>query len=215
KTDGVDVTGELSFQDIYGGDLTFGSQITWTHKYTVAEVVLQGVTVAGFEAVGKYNYNTGFYAMPEWRGNFYAEFETGPHNIRVQTSYIDGYVDQRTTPFIGNLVVGDVTNVAQATIVPRPQNGKKIDAFVSTDVTWRMFLPWDTTAVLNVSNIFDTPAVRATGSQLRRRRRQRTGPNLQNRDHQEVLIALRILSAVPRAGDQLTQGPWPWVFPFA
>ncbi|MDP3658530.1 MAG: TonB-dependent receptor, partial [Phenylobacterium sp.] len=145
-----------SFDDIYGGGLKLGSQVTWNHKYTIAEVKLQGVTTPGFEGVGKFNYNTGFYPIPEWRGMFYAEWDSGPHNIRLQTNYIDSYVDQRTTPYIGNLVVGDVTNVAQATVVPRPQDGKKIDAFVTTDVTYRVFLPWDTTAVFNITNIFDT-----------------------------------------------------------
>lgn len=157
KTDGVDVTGELNFDQVYGGNLTLGSQVSYTNKYQVAAQTVKGVTVApAFDAIGLFNYTTGYYSMPQWKGNAYIEWESGPHNLRVQTNYIDGYVDQRTAPYTGSLFLGNVPTLAQATVVPRPQEGKKIDAFVTTDVTYRVFLPWDTTVVLNVANVFDT-----------------------------------------------------------
>ncbi|MDP3495388.1 MAG: TonB-dependent receptor [Hyphomonadaceae bacterium] len=157
KTDGVDATGEFSFDDVFGGNLTLGAQTSYTRKYSVAEQKVRGVVIApAFEAIGKFNYATGYFSMPQWKGNAFVEWESGPHNLRIQTNYIDGYVDQRTAPYTGNLVFGNVPTVAQATVLPRPQEGKKIDAFVTTDVTYRVFLPWDTTAVLNVANIFDT-----------------------------------------------------------
>ncbi|MDP3495382.1 MAG: TonB-dependent receptor [Hyphomonadaceae bacterium] len=157
KTDGVDATGELRFDDVYGGALRLGAQVSYTIKYALAEQKVRGVTVSpAFDAIGLFNYATGYYSMPQWKGNLFVEWESGPHNIRIQTNYVDGYVDQRTAPYAGNLFVGDVATLAQATVVPRPQEGKKIDAFISTDVTYRVFLPWDSTAVVSVNNVFDT-----------------------------------------------------------
>ncbi|MDP3493693.1 MAG: TonB-dependent receptor [Hyphomonadaceae bacterium] len=157
KTDGVDATGELTFDDVYSGRLRLGAQASYTIKYQVAEQKVRGTTIApAFDAVGKYNVGTGFYPMPQWKATAYVEWESGPHNLRVQTNYTDGYVDQRTTPYVGQIFVGDVATVAQAQVFDRPQTGKKIDANVITDVTYRVFLPWDTTAVLSVMNIFDT-----------------------------------------------------------
>lgn len=157
KTDGVDTTGEFETDGVLGGEARLGVTVSWIHKYAIAAQTLRGVVLApAFDGVGKFNYNTGYFAIPQWKGNVYGEIEFGPHNIRIQTNYIDGYIDQRTTPFTGNLVFGDVPTVAQATILPRPQKGKKLDPFVTTDVTWRVFLPAETTAVFNINNIFDS-----------------------------------------------------------
>jgi len=163
KTDGVDATGELTFEDVYSGTLRLGAQVSYTHKYDVAEQKVRGTLVSpAFSAVGKYNQGTGFYAMPQWKGSAYVEWESGPHNLRVQTYYTDGLVDQRTAPYTGQLFVGDVPTIAQAQVFDRPQTNKKIEANIVTDVTYRVFLPWDTTAVFSINNIFDRdpPAVR-------------------------------------------------------
>ena len=105
---------------------------------------------------------TGFFAMPQWKGSVYAEWESGPHNLRVQTYYTDGLIDQRTAPYTGQLFVGNVPTLAQAQVFDRPQTNKKIEANIVTDVTYRVFLPWETTAVFTINNIFDRdpPAVR-------------------------------------------------------
>ncbi|MDP3175425.1 MAG: TonB-dependent receptor [Phenylobacterium sp.] len=160
KTDGVDGTAEFAFEDVYGGGLRMGAQASWLHKYDYAEIKVRGVTVApAVKAAGLLNYNkAGYFSLPRWKGNVFAEWDSGPHNIRVQTNYIGSMTDERVAPFspANPIVIGDVATAAQATVVPRSLQGKKIDAFVTTDVTYRVFLPWDTTAVFNVTNIFDT-----------------------------------------------------------
>ncbi|MDP3175144.1 MAG: TonB-dependent receptor, partial [Phenylobacterium sp.] len=95
KTDGVDVTGDFEFQDVFGGELRFGAQASYIIKYQVAEQRVRGTLISpAFEASGFFNYGTQVFPLPEWKGVGYAEWEYGPHNIRVQTNYTDGYTDQ-------------------------------------------------------------------------------------------------------------------------
>ena len=157
KTDGIDFDVQADFADlVMDGDVRVGGELTWTHKYDVAATLIQGQTVAtAFNAVGKFNYNTGLFPLPKWKWNAYVEWSRGPHNLRIQESYISKMLDQRTTPFAGTLVTGDVATIAQATVTPRPLTGKTIKAFYMTDVTYRLELPWDVTATFNVSNVFD------------------------------------------------------------
>ncbi|MGE3866880.1 MAG: TonB-dependent receptor [Hyphomonadaceae bacterium] len=162
KTDGVDFDGQYTFDEVLGGELTLGGNVSWVNKYQVADQVVRGVVLApAFDAVGKFNYNTGLYAIPQWKGGAYVEWEGGPHNVRLQANYIDGYYDQRTTPFSGNLTYIDPTSGATIT-VPRPLTAQNVKEFVTADVTYRVLLPWDVSAVFNVSNIFnqDPPLVR-------------------------------------------------------
>ncbi|MGE3866625.1 MAG: TonB-dependent receptor, partial [Hyphomonadaceae bacterium] len=162
KTDGVDAQVDYTLDNVLGGSLGLGGGVSWVNKFQVAAQVIQGVTVApAFDAVGKFNYNTGYASLPQWKGSTYVEYETGPHNVRLQLNYVDGYFDQRTTPFTGNLVYIDPVSGATVT-TPRSTEGQNVKEFFTADVTYRVLLPWDSTAVFNVSNILDAnpPLVR-------------------------------------------------------
>jgi iron complex outermembrane receptor protein len=63
--------------------------------------------------------------------------------------YIGGYTDQRTAPFAAN-AYKDTTG-AFVTVAA----GKKIEKQILTDLAYRVFLPWDTTATLAITNLFD------------------------------------------------------------
>ncbi len=138
KTSGIDLIADWTFDDILGGALTIGGTATYVREYVTDATTIDGVVVApAFDAVGKLNYQTTAYPLPQWKGSLYAEYNHGPHNVRWTVRYIDSYTDQRTAPFVSN------------------PNGKTIDAFMSNDVTYRVFLPWDTTFALSVDNVFD------------------------------------------------------------
>ncbi|MDP3492564.1 MAG: TonB-dependent receptor [Hyphomonadaceae bacterium] len=156
KIDGVDVDAQLSLGQVLDGSLKIGGQLSWLHKFQVSEQRALGLLLAApFDAAGQGNFGSGFSPMPKIKWNLYAEWDRGPHNLRIQSSFMDGYLDERTAPFTGNLLVGDVATVAQATVVPRPQGGKNVDTFFTTDITYCVFLPSEVTAVFNVSNIFN------------------------------------------------------------
>lgn len=152
KTSGVDFMADWTFDDVMGGSFTVGGSATYVIEYKTEATEIAGVTVApAFDAVGLLNYQTTAYPLPQWKGNLYFEYNTGPHNLRWTIRYIDGYTDQRTAPFN----VGQYRNNDAAGTPVTVSAGKNIDAFVTSDVTYRVFLPWDTTFVATVENVFD------------------------------------------------------------
>ena len=71
--------------------------------------------------------------------------------------YIDGYTDQRVSIFC-TAVSATCPTIPYKTLAGTAigqANGKNIDAFVTTDLTYRVFLPWDATATVSVDNMFD------------------------------------------------------------
>jgi iron complex outermembrane receptor protein len=151
KTDGIDILADLDFDDVFNGGVRIGGSVTYVRKYTVEATTVEWVVVSpAFDGVDHLNYQTQIYPIPQWKAQVYAEYNRGPHNIRATLNYVDSYIDQRTSPFAPN-VVRDGTNTA----VPLTNKGQKIESYETVDLTYRVFLPWDTTAVLSVNNIFD------------------------------------------------------------
>ncbi|HVI32208.1 TonB-dependent receptor [Phenylobacterium sp.] len=152
KTNGIDVLANYRMDDVWGGDAAFGATLTYTLEYSVEATTVEGVVVSpAFEGVNHLNYQTQIVPVPDWKGNAFVEYTTGPHNFRVQVNHIASYTDQRTSPFPPNVV----QNATGATL-PRSNEGRKIEAFTTVDATYRWQAPWDTTVVLDVDNVFDT-----------------------------------------------------------
>jgi iron complex outermembrane receptor protein len=151
KTDGFDVQADYDIDSVMGGRAHIGGSMTYVHKYKVAATSVEGVVVSpAFEGVGKLNYQTQIYPIPQWKANAYVEYNYDIHTARLSLNYIDSYVDQRTTPYPPN-VVRDGTNAA----IPLTNAGQKIDAQVTVDFLYRASLPWDTTVTVAVDNVFD------------------------------------------------------------
>ncbi|MBI5942050.1 MAG: TonB-dependent receptor [Caulobacterales bacterium] len=158
KTSGVDVIADYTFDDFMGGSLTIGGTATYVIEYLTEATDVAGVTVApAFDAVGLLNYQTTAYPLPQKKGNVYLEYNTGPHNLRLTVRYIDGYTDQRVSIFCTavSATCPTVPYKTTAGVAIGQANGKQIDAFVTTDLTYRVFLPWDATATVSVDNMFD------------------------------------------------------------
>ncbi len=158
KTSGVDVLADYTIDDFMGGSLTIGGGATYVIEYVTEATDVAGVTVApSFDAVGLLNYQTTAYPLPQKKGNIYAEYNSGPHNLRLTLRYIDGYTDQRVSIFC-TAVSATCPTIPYKTLAGTAigqANGKNIDAFVTTDLTYRVFLPWDATATVSVDNMFD------------------------------------------------------------
>ncbi|HEY8573136.1 TonB-dependent receptor domain-containing protein [Phenylobacterium sp.] len=152
QTNGVDILVNYDVDDIWGGRAAVGATVTYTNKYSVAATTVEGVVVSpAFEGVNKLNYQTQIVPVPNWKAQAFAEYSTGPHNIRLTLNHIDSYVDQRTSPYLPN-VLQDATGAP----VPKSNKGQKIDAFTTLDATYRFQAPWDTTIILDIDNLFDT-----------------------------------------------------------
>ena len=158
KTSGIDVIADYTFDDFMGGRLGIGGTATYVIEYKTEATDVAGVTVApAFDAVGLLNYQTTAYPLPQWKGSLYGEYTNGPHNLRMTVRYIDGYTDQRISIFC-TAVAAPCTSIPYKTtagVAIGQPNGKTIDAFVTTDLTYRVFLPWDTTFTASVDNLFD------------------------------------------------------------
>ena len=139
KTSGLDFSATYRARDVLGGDMNFGADLTYVLEYAVDANVIEGIEVApATDYVGTMDY-LGYGSQPQWRGSFYTEYTRDIHNVRATIRYIDNMVD---------------TRAGSATFSNGP-DGQKIDAFVTTDLAYRVFLPWDTTVSASVINVFD------------------------------------------------------------
>ncbi|MGE5567339.1 MAG: TonB-dependent receptor domain-containing protein, partial [Parcubacteria group bacterium] len=146
KTSGIDLLADYDAGEIFGGRVHLGTSVTYVREYKTDAFTVEGVVIQPpFDAVGQLNYQTSAYPLPQWKGSAYAEYSTGPHNIRWTVNYIDGYDDQRAS-----IRAPNVNNGNQPITT-----GYSIDSFVTNDVTYRYLAPWDITAALTVENIFD------------------------------------------------------------
>ena len=151
KTDGIDILGTFDVDDFVGGKLQIGGSFTYVHKYQVAGTQVEGVTVSRpFNGVGKLNYQTQIYPIPEWKGQFYLEYNRDVHTARLTMNAVDSYVDQRAAPFAPNVVRDGLNNA-----VPLTNAGQKIKTQTTFDFTYRVTLPWQTTVVATIDNILD------------------------------------------------------------
>ena len=102
-----------------------------------------------FDAVGKLNYQTVAYPLPEWKGSTYVNLEAGRHNARLTGRYFDGYTDQREDIFSPS-----VNYSTNGTLVSLPQ-GKNISSWTIFDFTYRLEIPGNMQLTVSVDNIFD------------------------------------------------------------
>jgi iron complex outermembrane recepter protein len=147
KTSGIDVLADYDFGDVWGGSLRAGLTATYTIEYKIDAFTVEGVVVEkAFDAAGYLNYQLAATSLPQLKGQAYAEYERGPHNLRVTVNFIDSYIDQRASILAPNAVN---PLFIQA-------RGPKIDDSWLTNVTYRYEAPWDTVLTFTVDNLFDT-----------------------------------------------------------
>ncbi|HEX5376929.1 MAG TPA: TonB-dependent receptor [Phenylobacterium sp.] len=146
KTSGLDLLADYSFDDVWGGDLHLGLSASYTLEYKVDAFSVGGVVVEKpFDAVGFLNYQLGPTSLPQLKGSVFAEYNKGPHNLRWTINYIDSYKDQRTSILAPNVSNGG-----------RPiTSGTTVDKFITHDLDYRVFLPWDTTLTASIDNVLD------------------------------------------------------------
>ncbi|HYE44500.1 MAG TPA: TonB-dependent receptor, partial [Caulobacter sp.] len=109
KTSGIDFLADYDFGDVFGGQLRVGASATYTIEYKIGDFEVEGVVVErAFDAAGFLNYQLSATSLPEWKGQAFAEYSMGRHNLRLTVNYIDSYRDQRTSILAPNAVSGQV-----------------------------------------------------------------------------------------------------------
>lgn len=133
-TSGVDFQASYQWSDVFGGDLTFGGDGTYTIEYDRGDLVtIDGFTISpAIDRAGKSELLSAFYSYPRWRVNAYVNFNRDGHNIRWTTHFKSG-----TTNIISGFP------------------DLKTDDEITHDLVYVGQLPWDSTLTLGVNNVFD------------------------------------------------------------
>lgn len=170
-TSGVDVLLDYRLTGVAGGSLGLGGSVTYIERYKVSALEIGGVPVPGsaFDGVGKANFGTIAYPLPQWKATGYLEFERGAHSIRWDGRFTDSYEDQRAGLFVYSSVNQTATAAAcggPTTTTPRPTvsspecgtvtRGRTIKSILLHDLTYRAEITNRTTLVLNVANVLDS-----------------------------------------------------------
>ncbi|HEX5380113.1 MAG TPA: TonB-dependent receptor [Phenylobacterium sp.] len=152
KTSGVDFQANLDVGDVLGGDLTTGFDGTYLLTYDEAPYQIEGFNSnsAGVQhRVGTYRASI-FTGYNRIRGNAFVNWASGRHNLRWQIRYISSVNQIETNPI----------NIAKAV-----RSTTKIPEYWQHDITYKVELPWDTTAVISVQNVLDEDPPFAIGTQ--------------------------------------------------
>ncbi|WP_165271679.1 TonB-dependent receptor domain-containing protein [Pelagerythrobacter rhizovicinus] len=135
STSGIDAT--ASYRGDFGTRGTWGVGVTGsyvidfeTNDFFIGDDLVQ----PGFSAVGKLNYQTTAYPLPEIKLNGYLDAGWDRHNARLTVTHVEGYTDQRLTP---------------------GTPGHEIPSFTTLDFTLRIGLPAETDLTLSVLNLLD------------------------------------------------------------
>jgi iron complex outermembrane receptor protein len=146
KTSGLDLLADYDIDDVVGGRVHLGLSAAYTIEYKVDAFSVAGVVVEKpFDAVGFLNYQLGPTSLPQIKGSVFAEYTRGPHNLRWTINYTDSYKDQRTSILAANVSNGGLPITT----------GTTIDSFITHDLDYRVFLPWNTTVTASIDNILD------------------------------------------------------------
>ena len=156
-TSGIDAQLDYTFDDVLGGELGLGASISYVLKYDIGEFTAGGVKIdAAYSAKGFTNYNRLPGTIPEWRGNFFANYKTGIHNVRATVNYVDGATDNRAPIYVQNAsFVGSCTAASANPPCVPVTFGLTVQKFVTLDLTYRVELPWDSTLSVSALNVFD------------------------------------------------------------
>ena len=154
KTDGIDLSLQFDW-DMAGGTATLGLNGTYVLNYDIeASIVDSNQVLPAFDAAGKLNYQTVAFPLPQLKGNVFAQYSNGPHNIRYTMTYIDDYFDQRVAEFSPSLAnVGPNPTLADPAVAIT--SGQTIESTMFHDLSYLLQLPWETTLSLTVENFTD------------------------------------------------------------
>jgi iron complex outermembrane receptor protein len=150
---GIDLSMKYAFGQVGPGELDLGLDLTYNIEYNTDSFSQFGITLSqAFDAVGLLNVNIDPRSMPQWRGQFSANYAIGDHNFRWLSHYVSSVRDQRAGTGSVNDPLLPVAGFPTGTRVP---------GGVTTGVQWThdFFYTWDfsdkTTFTASIVNVFD------------------------------------------------------------
>lgn len=151
KTSGVDFQMNLDVGEVFGGELSTGFDGTYLLTFDEEPYSIEGVPTASgvVERAGTYRASI-FTGYNRLRANAYVNWSMGAHNLRWQTRHVSSTTQVETNSINIANAVGSTT---------------KIDEYWQHDLTYRVELPWETSATFSITNILDTDPPFAIGTQ--------------------------------------------------
>ena len=151
KTSGVDFQVNWNVGEVLGGDLSTGADGTYLLTYDETPYSIEGIPTATsvIHRAGTYRASI-FTGYNRIRGNLFMNWASGPHNLRWQTRYVSKVRQIEATP------IAIAAYVSGPTVIPE---------YWQHDITYKVDLPWDTTATVSVMNLFDEEPPFAIGVQ--------------------------------------------------
>ncbi len=144
KTSGVDVRVENAW-DVGSGLFSVGMDATYVIEYDVDDFQIEDRTIAGGDYVGQFNRSNFTRSMPQWKANFFANYNFdapwGNNNLRAVVRHVDSYTDER----------GDITPLNN-------RDDSTIDSQTTLDLFYFTELPHEFELGLSVVNVFDEDA---------------------------------------------------------
>ncbi len=136
---GIDASASFVFS-AGPGDMTLGLEGTYNLEFESDALVIEGIVIeqAG-DRIGTRGTSSG--TLPQWRASAYVDFGTTMHNVRWTTRYVDG-VEDGVTP-------------SRAALFATNPNGIKVKEWITSDLSYRLSLPSQTTIGASVFNVFD------------------------------------------------------------
>jgi len=131
---GIDASLAYTFDDVFGGRLTVGTDASYYLEYKADELVVEGVVID--EAQDFAGTRGGLASLPDLRGSVYADWSTQSQSLRLTSRYVSGVTDVRP-----GIVAGT--------------RGKEVGSFLTHDVTYRLEMPRQMTVSASVLNLTD------------------------------------------------------------
>ncbi|GGB75248.1 MULTISPECIES: TonB-dependent receptor plug domain-containing protein [Henriciella] len=102
KTSGIDLRAEQVW-DMGASEFSIGGEATYIIEYDVDDFEIEGVLIAGGDRVGQFNRSNFSRSLPQWKGNFFANWAMGNHNVRGVMRHVDSYDDERAAAARGGV----------------------------------------------------------------------------------------------------------------
>ena len=153
-TSGLDFVADYLFEDVGGGELEIGGNLSYLLNYKIGDLLVGDVRAsAGGDVSGFLNDgNTLAHPLPKFKGYAYANYNMGAHNFRWSTKYAHSYEDNRSIFGPNPSYCTDASNPAGCGTVAA---GQEIDSIFTHDFTYQFFLSDSVTLMATVTNIFD------------------------------------------------------------
>ncbi len=163
-TQGFDLAATYIMPDVIedGDNFTFNVAGTYNLNYKVSKQVVEGVTIIpAFEAAGELNVGNGsVVSLPRFKGSFFAQYNTGPHNLRFTANYV-GSMRDSNSPISSRAAIFTIAQAGFTCVPPDTtsclsRSGMTVAPWITFDLAYQY--DWAEQGLLfnlTLNNIFD------------------------------------------------------------